>query len=83
VLFNIILVIGGYFVFTVGQTANYAVVVAQLHTKGVCHGIHPFIVQLRDEETHKPMPGMCSSEARLIYLNIQRGMCYLLRSHYM
>ncbi|KDR23594.1 probable peroxisomal acyl-coenzyme A oxidase 1 isoform X1 [Zootermopsis nevadensis] len=41
-----------------GQTANYAVVVAQLHTKGVCHGINPFIVQLRDEETHKPLPGI-------------------------
>lgn len=41
-----------------GHTANYAVVVAQLHTQGVCHGIHPFIVQLRDEETHKPMPGI-------------------------
>lgn len=41
-----------------GQTANYAVVVAQLHTKGQCHGIHPFIVQLRDEKTHKPMPGV-------------------------
>jgi hypothetical protein len=45
------------FVLTVGQTANYAVVVAQLYAKGVCHGIHPFIVQLRDEDTHKPMPG--------------------------
>lgn len=42
----------------VGHSANYAVVVAQLYTKGVCHGIHPFIVNLRDEETHKPMPGI-------------------------
>uniref|UniRef100_A0A023FBQ9 Acyl-coenzyme A oxidase n=1 Tax=Triatoma infestans TaxID=30076 RepID=A0A023FBQ9_TRIIF len=41
-----------------GQTANYAVVVAQLYTKGDCHGIQPFIVQLRDEETHMPMPGV-------------------------
>ena len=40
-----------------GQTANYAVVVAQLYTKNECHGIHPFIVQLRHEKTHKPMPG--------------------------
>jgi acyl-CoA oxidase len=46
----------------VGQTANYAVVVAQLHTKGVCHGIHPFIVQLRDEKTHRPMPGVTVGE---------------------
>ncbi|XP_043284897.1 probable peroxisomal acyl-coenzyme A oxidase 1 [Venturia canescens] len=41
-----------------GQTANYAVVVAQLYTRGECRGIHPFIVQLRDEETHEPMPGI-------------------------
>ena len=41
-----------------GQTANYAVVVAQLYTKGECRGIHPFIVQLRDEVTHRPLPGI-------------------------
>jgi acyl-CoA oxidase len=41
----------------VGHTANYAIVVAQLYTQGECHGIHPFIVQLRDEKTHRPMPG--------------------------
>jgi acyl-CoA oxidase len=48
--------------FAVGQTANYAVVVAQIYTKGVCHGIHPFIVQLRDEKTHRPMPGVTVGE---------------------
>lgn len=42
-----------------GHTANYAIVVAQLYTKGECRGIHPFIVQLRDENTHEPLPGMC------------------------
>ncbi|KAJ8865835.1 hypothetical protein PR048_033357 [Dryococelus australis] len=41
-----------------GQTANYAVVVAQLYTQGVRRGIHPFIVQLRDEDTHKPLSGI-------------------------
>lgn len=46
----------------VGHTANYCVVVAQLYTKGECHGIHPFIVQLRDEETHEPMPGITIGE---------------------
>ncbi|XP_065085923.1 probable peroxisomal acyl-coenzyme A oxidase 1 [Ochlerotatus camptorhynchus] len=45
-----------------GHTANYCVVIAQLYTKGVCHGIHPFIVQLRDEETHMPMPGITIGE---------------------
>lgn len=45
-----------------GHTANYAVVVAQLYTQGKCHGIHPFIVQLRDEETHMPLPGIIIGE---------------------
>ncbi|KAL4713938.1 hypothetical protein ACJJTC_015592 [Scirpophaga incertulas] len=40
------------------HTANYCIVMAQLYTKGQCHGIHPFIVQLRDEETHMPLPGI-------------------------
>ncbi|KPJ09436.1 putative peroxisomal acyl-coenzyme A oxidase 1 [Papilio machaon] len=40
------------------HTANYCVVMAQLYTQGKCHGIHPFIVQLRDEETHMPLPGI-------------------------
>lgn len=43
---------------TVGHSSNYAVVVAQLYTKGKCHGIHPFIVQLRDEDTWNPLPGI-------------------------
>ncbi|CAH2049990.1 unnamed protein product, partial [Iphiclides podalirius] len=40
------------------HTANYCVVMAQLYTLGKCHGIHPFIVQLRDEESHVPLPGI-------------------------
>lgn len=41
-----------------GHTANHAVVVAQLYTKGEFRGLAPFIVQLRDLDTHKPMPGI-------------------------
>lgn len=41
-----------------GHTANYCIVVAQLYTKGRCHGIHSFIVQVREEETHIPLPGL-------------------------
>ncbi|XP_039760715.1 probable peroxisomal acyl-coenzyme A oxidase 1 [Pararge aegeria] len=41
-----------------GQTANYSIVVAQLYTKGECLGVHSFIVQVRDEETHMPLPGI-------------------------
>ncbi|XP_028031521.1 probable peroxisomal acyl-coenzyme A oxidase 1 [Bombyx mandarina] len=40
------------------HTANYCIVMAQLYTAGKCHGIHAFIVQLRDEETHMPLPGI-------------------------
>ncbi|CAJ0595672.1 unnamed protein product [Cylicocyclus nassatus] len=41
-----------------GKSSNYAVVVAQLYTQGVCRGPHPFIVQLRDLETHMPLKGV-------------------------
>lgn len=40
-----------------GHTANHAIVMAQLYSNGENYGIQPFIVQLRDTETHKPMPG--------------------------
>ena len=43
--------------FSVGHTANHAIVVAQLYTQGECRGIHPFVVQLRDVETHEPLKG--------------------------
>lgn len=46
------------FFYAVGHSSNYAVVVAQLYSKGKNHGIHPFIVQLRDEDTWQPMPGI-------------------------
>ena len=40
------------------QTANHAIVMAQLWTQGKCHGPHAFMVQLRDRETHLPLPGI-------------------------
>ena len=40
------------------RTANYAVVMAQLITQGNKVGPHLFIVQLRDEDTHKPLEGV-------------------------
>lgn len=45
-----------------GHTSNYAIVIAQLYTLGKCHGIHPFIVQIRDENTYKPMRGITIGE---------------------
>lgn len=45
-----------------GKTANHAVVLAQLWTEGKCHGIHPFMVQLRSMEDHQPLPGITVGE---------------------
>ncbi|XP_054268638.1 probable peroxisomal acyl-coenzyme A oxidase 1 isoform X2 [Macrosteles quadrilineatus] len=58
-----------------GHTANYAIVMAQLHSANVCHGIHAFIVQLRDEETHEPLPGIKIGEigAKLGMNSINNG----------
>lgn len=45
-----------------GHTVNYAIVFAQLYSLGKHHGLHPFIVQLREEETHKPRKGITIGE---------------------
>ncbi|XP_048869578.1 peroxisomal acyl-coenzyme A oxidase 1 isoform X2 [Brienomyrus brachyistius] len=41
-----------------GKTSNHAVVLAQLHTQGNCHGLHAFLVPIRDMSTHQPLPGV-------------------------
>ncbi|CAI4228786.1 unnamed protein product [Auanema sp. JU1783] len=41
-----------------GKSSNHAIVVAQLYTNGKNMGPHPFIVQIRDEETHMPLKGI-------------------------
>ncbi|KAG7491652.1 hypothetical protein MATL_G00006290 [Megalops atlanticus] len=41
-----------------GKTSNHAIVLAQLHTQGKCHGLHAFIVPIRDMNTHIPLPGV-------------------------
>lgn len=43
---------------SVGKTINHCIVVAQLYTKGVCYGTHLFMVQIRDLDTHMPLPGI-------------------------
>ncbi|XP_053690484.1 probable peroxisomal acyl-coenzyme A oxidase 1 [Sabethes cyaneus] len=40
------------------QTVNYCIVMAQLYSKGKRYGVHAFLVQVRDEETHMPLPGL-------------------------
>jgi acyl-CoA oxidase len=43
---------------SLGLSANHAVLLAQLYTGGQCHGVHAFLVQIRDIDTHKPLPGI-------------------------
>jgi acyl-CoA oxidase len=40
---------------SLGRTANHAVVMAQLFIGGKNYGPHPFVVQVRDLETHQPL----------------------------
>uniref|UniRef100_A0A1I7ZAB2 Acyl-coenzyme A oxidase n=1 Tax=Steinernema glaseri TaxID=37863 RepID=A0A1I7ZAB2_9BILA len=41
-----------------GKSSNHAIVVAQLYIDKKCYGPHTFLVQLRDEETHRALPGI-------------------------
>lgn len=41
-----------------GLVATHAIVYARLIVKDVDHGIHNFLVQIRDVETHRPLPGI-------------------------
>lgn len=43
---------------SLGQTANMVIVMAQLYIKGKHHGLHPFLVRIRNAETHLPEPGV-------------------------
>lgn len=39
------------------QSATHAVVFAQLYVGGKCEGVHGFVIQVRDEKTHRTLPG--------------------------
>ncbi|KAK9439796.1 acyl-coenzyme A oxidase 1 [Metarhizium brunneum] len=43
---------------SLGKAANHAVVIAQLIIDGKTYGPHPFVVQIRDLKTHKPLPNV-------------------------
>ena len=48
-------------ILSVGKSSNFAVVPARLIVDKKDHGIQMFIVQLRDRQTHQPLPGMLQS----------------------
>ncbi|KAL3482701.1 hypothetical protein BJX62DRAFT_231494 [Aspergillus germanicus] len=63
-----------------GRTAQYAVVMAQLvvpQADGVrkSYGPHPFVVQIRDLKTHKPLPGITIGDIgpKLGYTTMDNG----------
>ncbi|UMM15031.1 hypothetical protein L5515_002619 [Caenorhabditis briggsae] len=41
-----------------GKSANWSIVIANLIIKEHNYGPHPFLVQLRDEKSHEPLPGI-------------------------
>lgn len=41
-----------------GHTANMVVVLAQLYIRGQHYGLQSFLVRIRDEQTHEPLPGI-------------------------
>lgn len=69
---------------SLGRTANYSIVVAQLllprtssTTEYVNYGPHPFIVQIRDLKTHKPLEGIAVGDigAKYGYAPMDNGYC--------
>ena len=40
------------------KTATMCAVFAQLYIGNKCHGVHTFIVPIRDPKTHKVLPGI-------------------------
>ena len=48
-----------FWIGNLGKAATHAVVYAQLYTPdGCCHGIHMFVVPIRDPRTLVPYPGV-------------------------
>ncbi|CAE7824648.1 ACOX1 [Symbiodinium sp. CCMP2592] len=60
-----------------GRTANHAVVYARLIVAGKDLGIHNFMVQIRDLQTHEPLPGVQVGDIgpKIGYNNQDNGFC--------
>jgi len=59
------------------RTANFGVVYARLLLKGKDYGVHNFMVQLRDLETHDAMPGVTLGDIgpKIGFNNVDNGYC--------
>ncbi|RQM18080.1 hypothetical protein DD237_000416 [Peronospora effusa] len=59
------------------RTANFGVVYARLLLGGKDYGVHNFMVQLRDLETHEPMPGVMLGDVgpKIGFNNVDNGYC--------
>jgi acyl-CoA oxidase len=74
---------------SLGRIANHAIVVAQLMLPKngstdqlVSHGPHPFIVQVRDMETHQPLDGVIVGDIGPKYGYITMDNGYMLFDHF-
>ncbi|KAJ5768719.1 hypothetical protein N7520_003278 [Penicillium odoratum] len=67
---------------TLGRTANHAVVMAQLHIDGKNIGPHPFVVPIRDMDTHQPFDGVYVGDIgpKFGYNTMDNG--FMLFNHY-
>ncbi|KAL9088347.1 MAG: hypothetical protein Q9165_006272 [Trypethelium subeluteriae] len=81
-----------------GRTATHAIVVAQLllpqiqtpsidaaddaEPKYISHGPHPFVIQIRDKDTHQPLPGIVVGDIgpKYGYTSMDNG--YMLFNHF-
>ncbi|TYZ65368.1 hypothetical protein PybrP1_012692, partial [[Pythium] brassicae (nom. inval.)] len=59
------------------RTANFGIVYARLILHGKDHGVHNFMVQLRDLETHEPRPGCAMGDIgpKIGFHNVDNGFC--------
>lgn len=60
---------------SLGRTANTAMVIARLITNGIDHGIHNFLVPIRDRVSHEPLKGVASGDIgpKLGFNNMDNG----------
>ncbi|XP_017865571.1 PREDICTED: probable peroxisomal acyl-coenzyme A oxidase 1 [Drosophila arizonae] len=58
-----------------GQCSNYSIVMAQLYIDGELKGPHLFYVQVREEDTHEPRPGVHIGEIgkKMGFLAVNNG----------